>query len=82
VSDEGDTVEGYHIHVGGGFGPEATIGRELFRDVKAEDAPKVVERVLKSYLAHRASAAETFLAFTRRHQADALKALCEQTAVE
>jgi ferredoxin-nitrite reductase len=35
--------------------------RELYRDVKAEDAPKVVERVLKSYLAHRASpAAETF----------------------
>jgi ferredoxin-nitrite reductase len=82
VSEEGDAVEGYHIHVGGGFGPEAALGRELYRDVKAEDAPKVVERVLKSYLAHRASAAETFLAFTRRHQTDALKALCEQTAVE
>jgi ferredoxin-nitrite reductase len=82
VSEDGDAVEGYHIHVGGGFGPEAALGRELYRDVKAEDAPKVVERVLKSYLAHRASAAETFLAFTRRHQADTLKALCEQAAVE
>ena len=51
VSDEGDTVDGYHIHVGGGFGPDAAIGRELYRDVKAEDAPKIVERMLKSYLA-------------------------------
>src|SRR5206468_1172764 len=51
VSEEGDTVEGYHIHVGGGFGPDATLGRELYRDVKAEDAPKTVERVLKAYFA-------------------------------
>ncbi len=82
VSEEGDTVEGYHIHVGGGFGPDASLGRELYRDVKAEDAPKTVERVLKLYLSHRASTEETFLAFTRRHEVDALKALFEQEAVE
>ena len=77
ISEEGDQVEGYHVHVGGGFGPDAVCGRELYRDVKAEDAPKTVERVLKAYLAHRASADETFLAFTRRHEIDALKAFCE-----
>ena len=82
VSEEGDTVEGYHIHVGGGFGPDAALGRELYRDVKAEDAPKTVERVLKAYLSHRASAEDTFLAFTRRHEFDVLKALFEQEAVE
>jgi len=82
VSDEGDTVEGYHLHVGGGFGPDAALGRELYRDVKAEDAPKTVERVLKAYLSHRATAEETFLAFTRRHEVDVLKALFEQEAVE
>jgi ferredoxin-nitrite reductase len=82
VSEEGDQVEGYHVHVGGGFGPNAVCGREIFHDVKAEDAPKTVERVLKAYLAHRASAQESFLAFTRRHDIDALKALCEQQAVE
>jgi ferredoxin-nitrite reductase len=82
VSDEGDTVEGYHLHVGGGFGPDAALGRELYRDVKAEDAPKTVERVLKAYLSHRATAEETFLAFTRRHELDVLKALFEQEAVE
>jgi ferredoxin-nitrite reductase len=29
--------------------------------------------MLKAYLAHRASAAESFAAFTRRHEVDALK---------
>jgi len=82
ISDDGDQVEGYHIHVGGGFGPDAACGRELFHDVKAEDAPKAVERTLKAYLAHRASAQESFLAFARRHEIDALKQLCAQQAVE
>ena len=68
VSDEGDTVEGYHLLVGGGFGPDAALGREIFRDVKAEDAPQLVERMLKAYLAHRTSPDETFLTFTRRHE--------------
>jgi ferredoxin-nitrite reductase len=82
VSEDGDTVQGYHIHVGGGFGPEAAIGREIYHDVKADDAPRCVERVLKAYLAHRASSEETFLAFTRRHEIDALKALAEREAGE
>ena len=75
VSQDGDTVEGYHVLVGGGFGPDAALGREVYRDVKAENAPALVERMLKSYLAHRASREESFLAFTRRHDAAALKAL-------
>jgi ferredoxin-nitrite reductase len=72
VSDDGDMVEGYHILVGGGFGPDAALAREIFRDVKAEDAPLVVERILKGYLANRSSADETFIAFTRRHDVDQL----------
>jgi len=82
VNDEGDTVDGYHIHVGGGFGPDAAIGREIYRDVKAEAAPRVVERMLKGYLAHRASAEETFVAFARRHEIDTLKAMFNAEAVE
>src|ERR1700728_1928873 len=73
VSEDGDQVEGYHIHVGGGFGPDAACGREIYHDIKAEDAPQAVERMLKGYLAHRASADESFMAFTRRHEVDALK---------
>jgi ferredoxin-nitrite reductase len=82
VSEDGDQVEGYHIHVGGGFGPDAACGREIYHDVKAEDAPKAVERMLKGYLAHRASTDESFMAFTRRHEIEALKTLFEREAVE
>jgi ferredoxin-nitrite reductase len=69
-----DTVEGFHIYVGGGFGPDAGIARELCRNVKVEDCPRTVERILKVYLAERSGPEETFLAFTRRQDIDALKA--------
>ena len=81
TSEDGDAVEGYHIHVGGGFGPDATIAPEIYHDVKAEDAPKTVERMLKAYLAHRVSPRESFLAFTRRHEVDALRSLIEGEAI-
>jgi len=80
TSDDGDTVEGYHVLVGGGFGPDAGLAREIFKDVRAEDAPATVERLLQAYLRHRASSAETFLAFSRRHDVDALKAMCAERA--
>jgi ferredoxin-nitrite reductase len=82
VNDDGDTVDGYHVHVGGGFGPDAAIGREIYRDVKAEAAPKLVERMLKGYLAHRTSPDETFLAFSKRHEIEALKGMFNAEAVE
>ena len=82
VGEDADAVEGYHVHVGGGFGPEAALGRELFRDVTAADAPQTVERVLKAYLANRASPNETFLTFSRRHELDALQAMCAAEGVE
>jgi ferredoxin-nitrite reductase len=77
---EDDTVEGYHLFAGGGFGPEADIGQEVYRDVKAEDAPKTVERLLKAYLTHRASAEETFLTFARRHDGETLRKLADAEA--
>lgn len=70
-----DTVEGFHICVGGGFATDGGIGRELYRDVKREDCPPLVERMLKAYLANRTTPEETFLAFTRRHDPDALRTL-------
>ncbi len=82
VSDEGDTVEGYHVYVGGGFGADATIGRELRRDVKAEDTPRLVERMLKGWLARRASTEESFAAFTRRHEIEALQKMFSAEAGE
>jgi ferredoxin-nitrite reductase len=74
---EDETVEGYHVFTGGGFGPEAKIGQEVFRDIKAEEVPQAVERLLKAYLKNRVSPEETFLAFSRRHDGEALRKLTE-----
>jgi ferredoxin-nitrite reductase len=73
--DSDDTVEGFHVHVGGGFGADAGIGRELCRNVKAQDSPELVARVLKAYLANRKDRTETFLEFSRRLELAELKAL-------
>jgi ferredoxin-nitrite reductase len=81
-TEDGDPIEGYHILVGGGFGPDAALGRDIYRDVKAEDAPRRVEGLLKAYMTHRASPQESFLAFSKRHDLEALKAMCAQGAAE
>ncbi|HEY0291103.1 MAG TPA: NirA family protein [Hansschlegelia sp.] len=72
---EDDSVDGFHLHVGGGFGTDATIGRELVQNVRGEDCPAVVEKMLRGYLARRSGPDETFAAFTRRHEIDALKTI-------
>jgi len=82
ASDEADMVEGYHVYVGGGFGPDAAIAREIYRDVKAQDAPYTVERLLKIYQTNRANPEETFVAFTRRHDIAALKAMIDAIDAE
>ena len=75
MGEETDAAEGYHILVGGGHGPDVGLARDLYRDVKAVDAPRTIERMLKGYLAHRAGPDETFLAFSRRHDVETLKGL-------
>jgi ferredoxin-nitrite reductase len=77
VGEDTDPVEGYHLFAGGGFGPNADCGQEVYRDLKAEDAPRTVERLLKAYLAHRASSDETFLTFARRHDGATLRKLAD-----
>jgi ferredoxin-nitrite reductase len=80
IEDSDDTVDGFHILTGGGFGPEADVGQEVYRDVKSEDAPVVIERLLKAYLSNRASPNETFLTFARRHDGETLRKLADAEA--
>jgi ferredoxin-nitrite reductase len=80
IEDSDDTIDGFHILTGGGFGPEADVGQEVYRDVRSEDAPRVIERLLKSYLANRASPDETFLTFARRHDGETLRKLADAEA--
>ncbi len=53
------------------------VGQEVFHDVTAEDAPVVVEKLLKAYMSHRASAEENFLTFARRHDGESLRKLAD-----
>ena len=75
VNEDGDTVEGYDMVVGGGFAEQARIGRPLWKAVKAEDTPRHVEALLRAYLAHRTGPSESFQAFTLRHETADLDAL-------
>ena len=79
VGEDGDTVPGYHVFVGGGFGIEGGIGREFRTNVKAEEAPALVEVILRTWQTHRAAPDESFVAFARRHEIAALQALVAQT---
>ena len=81
VGEDGDTVEGYDIVVGGGFAERAKIGRELWKAVRAEDCPGRIEGLLRAYLAHRRGREEGFQAFADRHELDALRALAESAPV-
>ncbi len=78
VNEEGDQVEGYHLHVGGGYAGQAAIGRLLQSDVTAQDAPALIEALLKAYLARRINAQESFQAFTARHDIETLQGLIEE----
>lgn len=75
INEEGDTVEGYHIVVGGGFGADGAIARELLENIEAQHAPRKVESLLRAYLAHRATGEESFAAFTRRYDTESLRRL-------
>ena len=74
VNQGGDTVEGYHVILGGGFGEKQGVGREILRGVAFNELPALLERVLKTYLRKR-SRGETFLEFTRRHSVKELQEL-------
>ncbi len=69
-----DKREGYHVYVGGGFGQDQGIARELFRSISFESLKSTVEKMLGGYLRHR-EGGETFQAFTRRHDMNTLQAI-------
>ncbi|UMY18389.1 NirA family protein [Methylobacterium organophilum] len=78
VSEEGDTVEGYDIVVGGGFAEAPKIGTEIWKGVKAEECPGRVEALLHAYLARRQGPEESFQAFTARTGPEALRDAAEE----
>ena len=56
------------------YGEQRNIGRELYRDIVADEVPPLVERMLLGYMAHRAAPEESFHDYTRRQPTETLLA--------
>ena len=69
----GESLDAYHIFVGGGFAKNQAVGRQVFSGVTAQELPGVIEKMLRTYLKHRAGKAETFQQFTTRHEVGRLQ---------
>src|SRR5579859_5851651 len=72
----GESVDGYHVFVGGGFGKHQAVGRQIFAGVTAAELPRTLERLLRAYLRHR-HARETFQQFANRLDVGRLQEMFE-----
>lgn len=72
-----DGGEGYHVVLGGGMGNEQGIAREIFRGIRAEEVPGLVEKIVGVFEARKLPG-ETFVAWTRRHSVKELQELLSE----
>ena len=68
----GESVDAYHLFVGGGFAKNQAVGRQVFSGVTASELPGTVEKMLRTYLKHR-NGSETFQQFSTRHEVGKLQ---------
>ena len=66
--------DGYHVFVGGGFGVNQAVGRQIFASITATDLKPTLEKMLKGYLRRR-TPGETFQQFTTRNDLNTLQAI-------
>jgi ferredoxin-nitrite reductase len=78
-----DSVEGYHVYVGGGAAStaEQAMARDYAQSVAFDELPPLLERLLAAWLAHRQAPAESFFEFCRRHEIAALRELADRAPV-
>lgn len=72
VKVSGDTLEGYHVFVGGGFGENRAIGRQVFQGISFEQLKPTLAKMIEGFLKHR-NPGETFQRFTQRHDLNTLQ---------
>ena len=66
--------DGYHIFIGGGFGKNQAVGRQIFSGVSASELSNTLEKMLRLYLKKR-NGHETFQQFSTRHDLNALQVM-------
>jgi sulfite reductase (ferredoxin) len=73
LDENGNTVEGFQVHLGGALGLEAGFGRKLRQHkVTGDDLPDYVEKLSKTYLKDRESD-ESFAHWVARADEEALR---------
>ena len=77
VKTEADTVEGYHVFVGGGFGENKDIGRQVAKSVEYEKLPEMLCHLMTEYHNTRWPN-ESFQSFTQRHSTENLLNMMNQ----
>jgi ferredoxin-nitrite reductase len=77
VNVGGESVEGYHIVFGGGYGHTQAVAKQVFTGIPFSEIPTLLEKVLKVYQARRQSG-ESFAEFTRRHPVKQLQEMFSQ----
>jgi ferredoxin-nitrite reductase len=77
--EDGSTVDGYNIVLGGGVDDQQAIAREVWKSVKADEINPLIEELLCAYLAQR-NEGESFASFTRRLSVAELQALAGSKA--
>jgi ferredoxin-nitrite reductase len=75
-SEDGGTVDGYNIVLGGGVDDTQAIAREIWKSVRADEMSALIEQVLVVYLRDRIED-ESFSQFTNRHTPEQLVELCD-----
>jgi ferredoxin-nitrite reductase len=67
-------AEAYHVFVGGGFGGNQAVGRQVFSGIQFEELKTTLEKMLKGYLRHR-EPGEAFQKFIQRQDLNTLQAI-------
>ena len=75
-SEDGGTVDGYNIVLGGGVDDTQAIAREVWKSVRADEMPALIEQILVVYLRDRIED-ESFAQFANRHTPEQLTELCD-----
>jgi ferredoxin-nitrite reductase len=80
IEADGAVRGAFHVFVGGGFQDQARIAVPARRDIPAEDAPAVIEEMLRAYLGRRVGS-ESFSDFTRRQSDGELEEIFSAVAM-
>ncbi len=75
-----ESVEGYHIVLGGGVDHEQGVAKEVFRSVPFDEVKPMLKRVLEVYLENR-KPGESFITFNRRHSVESLQEIYDMQAI-